>query len=647
MQGPRLASHHDGIELPDILPPKGKRATLRSKFTQKPPPEEDSNEGQGERKEDDNSKGGKQDLEEGDGGGGGGLSWLQRQRKLLMRHLAFIGPGIIASVAYIDPGNWATDLQAGSSYGYSHLFIILFSGLIALLFQILATRLGCVSNHDLSTQCRLALYDRPRHKLFYRWAILYPLYALAEIGIIFTDLAELLGSAIAINLLIPEIPLYGAVLLTSLDVFLILLLFNQYPTRMVTTSMRVFEFFIGALVIVVLGSFVALLVKVDPIWKDVFRGYVPGPGIIRGGGLYIAVGIVGATVMPHAFFIGSKMATMRRLTPAEYGEDSEGNAVPIDNELPRPRRPSTSGPHLHLPQPYAIGDFDITAPRAPAPALDAEGKPSKKKEAPVGKPTLACVRAHLPHAVADIAGSLLGFAIIINSSILILAAAVFYYGEGRSSNENGVSDLFDAYELVKQYLGQAFAYLFAIALLMAGQSASLTVTLSGQIISEGFIEWHTTPWKRRLVTRLIGIIPSLAVAVSVGRQGIDVLLVGSQVALSIVLTFVLPPLIIFTSQKHTMSIPITPIKPSAHPAPAATAASARLAATASGASPLWKKRSLNSTMRILNPFRRRSDPEGHVSFANPPIVVWLASALWLLITIANVFALYALGAGLE
>lgn len=162
--------------------------------------------------------------------------------------------------------------------------------------------------------------------------------------------------------------------------------------------------------------------------------------------------------MPHAFFIGSKMATMRRLTPAEYGEDSEGNSVPIDTELPRPRRPSTSGPHLHLPQPFALGDYDLNAPRTPAPVLDADGKATKKKEPPIGKPTLACVRAHLPHAVADVAGSLLGFAILINSSILILAAAVFYYGEGRSSNENGVSDLFDAYDLVKQYLGQGGSF---------------------------------------------------------------------------------------------------------------------------------------------------------------------------------------------
>ncbi|SGY68165.1 BQ5605_C004g02859 [Microbotryum silenes-dioicae] len=611
---------------------------------------------------------------------------IDRLKRKLIAHAKFVGPGVIASVAYIDPGNWATDLQAGSQFGYSHLFIILLSGLIALLFQVLATRLGCVSDLDLSQNCRRALYDRPKHKMVYRWGVLYPLYALSEIGIIFTDLAELLGSAIAINLIIPAIPLWGAVLITSLDVFLILLLFDQYPTRMITRSMRMFELLIGLLVMTVLGSFVALLVKVSPVWKDVFHGYVPGPGIIRGGGLYVAVGIVGATVMPHAFFIGSKMATMRRLAPDQYAYDDddedlmdEKNTAAVRmrdvSTMPNPaRRPSHGGgPHLHLPQPVALGNFNIHSNRnraitstsastaadmivetgSTSPAENSGDAASKKTDdgknpAPLSdhpKPTLACVRAHLGHAVADVAGSLLGFAILINSSILILAAAVFYYGKGRSSVGNeGVSDLFDAFDLVKQYLGQVFAYLFAIGLFMAGQSASLTVTLSGQIISEGFIEWHTTPWKRRLVTRLIGIVPSLAVAVAIGREGISVLLVGSQVALSIVLTFVLVPLIIFTSQSHIMSIPIT--SPGESSAPISTPDSFPQASATPllVESPIFIRRSLKEIFRILNPVRKRAAPEGHVSFVNSALIVYLCWALWLLITIANVLALYDIGA---
>lgn len=183
---------------------------------------------------------------------------------------------------------------------------------MALLFQILSARLGCVSDQDLATHCRLALNGKRWH----RWLMLYPLYLLSEGGIIMTDLAELLGSAIAIHLIVPRIPLWGAVLLTSTDVFLILLLFSQYPTKFVTRSMRAFEFFIGLLVIIVLGSFVALIVKVSPAWRDVFHGYVPSERIVSDGALYVAVGIIGATVMPHAFFIGSKMATVSARLPS-------------------------------------------------------------------------------------------------------------------------------------------------------------------------------------------------------------------------------------------------------------------------------------------------------------------------------------------
>lgn len=430
-----------------------------------------------------------------------------------------------------------------------------------------------------------------------------------------TDLAELLGSAIAINLLIPPIPLWACVLLTSLDVFLILLLFNQYPTRTVTRSMRLFELLIGVLVIVVLASFVAMLVKVGPVWKDVFRGYVPGSGIIGNGGIYIAVGcvfasftsrriladsalafaghsIVGATVMPHAFYIGSKMATMRRLKPEDYGEVSPPSSRGLDSDdydqskelkpssastntavepeheededspasprgrlaslLPShlrpartrssPTRPRAYFPSIHLPQPVSLGNigFDLgalsrarTRSRSPVqerrrPLAAGEEGEEGKTEAPMDevakthrirpRPTLACVRAHLTHASIDVAFSLVGFALVVNSCILILGAAVFYYGDGRAQGRDagGVSDLFDAYELVKEYLGQgaprlfsqltlvgpltrlsvalaAFAYLFAIALLAAGQSASLTVTLSGQIVSEGCVSVPFSP----------------------------------------------------------------------------------------------------------------------------------------------------------
>ncbi|KAK4703241.1 metal iron transporter, partial [Phenoliferia sp. Uapishka_3] len=567
--------------------------------------------------------------------------WLDK----IKRHAAFVGPGIIASVAYIDPGNWSTDLQAGSGYGYSHLFIILLVGFLALLFQILATRLGCVSGIDLAEHCRLALYDRPKNKMLWRWGVLYPLYAMAEMGIIFTDLAELLGSAIAINLLIPKIPLWACVVLTSLDVLLILVLFSQYPTKMVTRSMRLFELVIGLLVLAVLGSFVALLVKVSPVWRKVFHGYVPGPGIIRGGGLYIAVGILGATVMPHAMFIGSKMACMRRLKPEQYEVTSsisfkdDDETIRVEEFQPsgRPRRSmslTNRGPSIHLPQPISLGQFSVHERRLTPEERRAEDENGGKTSSEKGgkertKPTLECVKAHLGHAVADIAGSLLGFAVLINSAILILAAAVFYYGEGKSSSGDGISDLFDAYALIKAYVGPAFGYIFAVALLAAGQSASLTVTLSGQIVSEGFLQWRTKPWKRRLITRSIGIVPSLAVAIAVGRDGVSNLLVGSQVALSIILPFVLGPLILLTSSHGIMSLPNAPSPP---PIPITRLTTARTP---------------KECFKKLNPFRRRIAPSGWVSFASSPWVIWLAWAVWSTIVIANVFAIVDLARGAQ
>ncbi|GAA5901927.1 uncharacterized protein JCM6883_000442 [Sporobolomyces salmoneus] len=612
----------------------------------------------------------------GGGAGSGGedkLNFQQRVWKVLKRHTAFIGPGVVASIAYLDPGNWSTDLQAGSAYGYSHLFVILMSGLMALFFQILATRLGCVSDEDYATHCRIALHNRDsKYKMFYRWGVLYPLYVVCEIGIIFTDLAELIGSAIAINLLIPAIPLWGCVLITAADVLLILLLFNQYPTRTVTRSMRLFELLLGLLVLTVLGSFVALLVEVKPKWDDVFLGYVPSSGVINNGGIYIAVGIIGATVMPHAFFIGSKMACMRRLPPSAYGdaederledddeyyyknskdEDSTSTSVPEPTPVEQPKPRHFFMPSLHLPQPFKMtqAGFDfVSTPRIPMDDLAPSGEPSQEQEQdgkkekkpqpverPRPKPSLNCIKAHLTHACFDVAGSLLGFALVVNSAILILAAAVFYYGEGRSSSTRGegISDLFDAYALVKQYLGQALAYIFAVALLAAGQSASITVTLAGQLLTSGMLRWHTKPWKRRLVTRLISIVPSLAVSIGVGRTGISTLLVASQVALSIVLTFVLPALIIFTSEHRVMAVPI----PNYVPPPSSSSSSPPAV--------LSRKEQLRALLTTLNPIRKRRLPPGVLtSYANPPIVVYLCWAIWLLISTANVYALYTLAHG--
>jgi len=566
-------------------------------------------------------------------------SRLRRTMDWGSRHLRFLGPGLIASAAYIDPGNYATDLSAGATFGYKLLSIVLISGLIGILMQILATRLGVVSGKDIAQLCRESLHSRESHTMLWRWGLLYPLYFIAEAGIVFTDLAELLGTATAFHLLIPQIPLWGGVLLTSLDVFIILIAFNQYPSEKRDRSIVAFEILIGVLVMTVLASFVVLIVRLAPRWADVFNGYIPSSTIVSGGALYISVGIIGATVMPHALFLGAKIATIQRVDVDEDKEEdvkAEGPDASVDlatrlsaNPLaglsshieaqkssPRTSpavgrvrsrsQPQSFGPSLHMPQPTPMPSLPFPPP--------SEGARSVK-----------LIRTHLHHAQIDIATSLFCFALVVNSAILIVASAAFYYGEG-IGDTTGVQEgnLFSAFDLIKQRLGQAFAYLFALALMMSGQAASITATLAGQVVSEGFIEWRTTPWKRRLITRLIGMVPSLVVSAAVGESGVNTLLVASQVTLSIVLPFVMFPLLWYTSSLKRMTIP----RPLSE------------AAAAGPSDKTWLR-----MLQICNPFGRRSGPKGMVTFANNYFVVALGWAIFVVVVIADVYALVQLGRG--
>ncbi|OAV99481.1 hypothetical protein PTTG_06667 [Puccinia triticina 1-1 BBBD Race 1] len=472
-----------------------------------------------------------------------------KANKIFLDQLKFIGPGIVAAVAYCDPGNWATDLEAGSTFGYVHLFVILSASMMAIVLQILATRLGYVTGKDLAQHCRLRFYDRPAHTKVWRWCCLYPLYAVCEAGIIFTDLAELLGSAIALKMLIPRMPLWVGVLLTSTDVFIVLAFFNSYPeiSNRNRRSMHIFEFSVAILVLIVLVSFIVLIVNVQPDWGDTFRGFLPSRAMIVNGGLYLAVSIVGATVMPHSIFLGSKVAISDRLKPSPI-EDKE-------TQLGRSPVPSAS---------RDLSPIQTSSELPPIQIAHAAGL-RLQQTSPVNDyvSSVEHCKAHVAHASFDIAISLFTLALPINAAILIVAAAAFYYTG--SDGPSQVADLASAHQLLTSRVGVGSGYTFAIALLVAGQAASITVTLAGQIVSEGFIEWRTRPVVRRLVTRLIGIVPSAIVAASVGPQGVDDLLVGSQVALSMVLPFVVLPLIIFTSDPQTMTMPNYHALPSRSP----------------------------------------------------------------------------------
>ncbi|TFK42220.1 natural resistance-associated macrophage protein-domain-containing protein [Crucibulum laeve] len=456
------------------------------------------------------------------------------------------GVGIVCAVAYFDPGNWGVDLQAGSQFGYRLLFVVLLAGLFAVFLQVLASRLGCVTGLDLASHTRLLLYNRPKHKLLYRWLGLYPLYVLAEVAIIATDLAELLGSAIALCMLFPKLELWHGVLLTAVDVFVILAMGDPLRGRPV----RAFEFLIAGMVLAVMICMIVIISKVDVNWGHAFEGYIPSKYIFQSGGLYTSVGILGATVMPHSLFLGSALATQDRIS--YHPKKSEKLALaPTDSkdsdesEVVAAKQSSRMHRYLESCKESVMNAFRVPPKSMYSTTATRHGERENNP--------LAFVKAHIYHGIIDVVGSLLGFAVMINSLILILAAAVFYFGKG-STGEASPASLFDAYDLIRDLVGQPAATLFAIALLAAGQSSSIIATIAGQAVSEGFLQWRVSPVVRRLVTRLLAIIPSMAVAIAVGRKGIDDLLVASQVILSIVLPFITFPLLYCTASKAIMSV---------------------------------------------------------------------------------------------
>ena len=371
---------------------------------------------------------------------------------------AFAGPGYLVAVGYMDPGNWATDLAGGARYGYTLLSVIMISNLMAILLQALAARLGIASGRDLAQACRDS-FSRP---------VTLVLWVLCEIAIAACDLAEVIGAAIALNLLF-HLPLLWGVILTALDVLIVLFLQHR--------GFRYVEALVVALIVLIAGSFGIELWLSRPELTAVAVGFIPRFEILQNPDmLYIAIGILGATVMPHNLYLHSSIVQTRK-----YGDS-------------------------HADRREAIRFASIDS------------------------------------AVA------LMFALFINAAILIMAAAVFH-----GSGHENVADINDAYELLSPLLGTTMAsVLFAVALLCSGQNATLTGTLAGQIVMEGFINLRIRPWLRRLVTRLIAIIPAIIVVSIYGERGAGPLLILSQVILSLQLPFAVFPLVMFTSDPHKM-----------------------------------------------------------------------------------------------
>lgn len=380
------------------------------------------------------------------------------------RALAFFGPGYMVAVGYMDPGNWATSLAGGSRFGYTLLFVALVSNIMAIVLQSLCSRLAIASGRDLSQACRDS---------FPSWVNI-PLWLSAELAIVATDIAEVIGTAIGLNLLF-GIPLELGVLITALDVFLILWLQNK--------GFRWLEAFIITLLGVIAISFGIQIAMADPNWGQVIRGFAPTTEIVTNPEmLYLALGILGATVMPHNLYLHSAIVQTR--------------------------------------------DFGHTLP--------------EKRQA-------------LRYATIDSTVALM-FALLINASILILAAASFH-----ASGKTDVAELGDAHQLLGPLLGSALApSLFAIALLACGLNSTVTATLAGQAVMEGFLQWRIKPWVRRLITRAIAIVPAAGITILYGSGATGQLLILTQVVLSLQLSFAVVPLVMFTSNRQKMGELVAP-----------------------------------------------------------------------------------------
>ncbi|THH18264.1 hypothetical protein EW146_g2684 [Bondarzewia mesenterica] len=521
--------------------------------------------------------------------------WSNRFRtttRVIVEHaLKHTGVGIVCAVAYFDPGNWGVDLQAGSEYGYKLLFVVLLSGIFALFLQSLASKLGVVTGLDLASHCRLLLYHRPRHTRLFRWLGLYPLYALSEVAIIATDLAELFGIG---HCFVHAIPQTAALVGSS--------------ARAPGQDVRALNLH---------------LVEVN--WNKAFDGYVPSKAIFQSGALYTSVGILGATVMPHALFLGSALATQDRVSPKPDKSLSESST--FDSTF------STSSIGGVLRRRFSAGKiWEGIVAQCRAPPNDPDVTECKS-HADRENNTLSFVKAHLYHGIADIIISLLGFAVMINSLILILSAAVFFYSEGPNGpgSYRDSASLFDAHDLIAREVGRGAAVMFALALLCAGQSSSIIATVAGQNVSEGFIRWRTSPVLRRIYTRLLGLIPSMVVAIAVGRRGIDMLLVVSQVVLSIVLPFIVFPLIWLTSSKSIMSIRSHPPSPT------------ELSDDPSKSSPADPTPVPVDGEQSANVEEARSGET--VYYSNGWLVTGIGYGIWLIIVVANAYVLVTLMMG--
>ncbi|KAI5962305.1 SMF2 [Candida pseudojiufengensis] len=460
----------------------------------------------------------------------------------LKKYSKFIGPGLMVSVAFLDPGNYSTAVSAGSAYKYNLLFSILLSNCLAIFLQTLAAKLGAVTGLDLAANCK--------EKFSYKFNIL--LYIMTEIAIIATDLAEVVGTAIALNILF-KIPLFLGVIVTVIDVLIVL---AAYRPKGPLLFIRIFESFVSILVAATVVCFGIQLYQVSHDKSinfstlEVLKGFLPNEDVINmseregGNGLYLSLAILGATVMPHSLYLGSGLVQSR----LKDFDIKNGHYIPWNKDN------------------SSIQDSEFTITDDASPEKDGDEDTLDEDDY---RPSIHAIKDTMSYTIIELVISLFTVALFVNSAILIVAGATLNSSKMNSRDDGNESDydsdkdddyenadLFTIYHLLSKHLSPTAGFVFALALLCSGQSAGVVCTLAGQMVSEGFLNWSLPPVTRRLITRGLAIAPCLFVVTFAGREGLAKTLNASQVVLSLLLPIVSAPLIYFTCNKQTMRVPI-------------------------------------------------------------------------------------------
>lgn len=418
----------------------------------------------------------------------------------IWKFLKFLGPGAVISVAYVDPDNYQTAISAGSEFQYKLLFMVLVSNLIAIYIQSLCVKLGTVTGMDLAQMNRRWLP---------RWLDL-SIYVVAEASIIATDLGQVIGTAIALNILIPKLPLPAACVISVVETLLVLLFYTDTGEL---RRVRIFEAFVSVLVVVVFVTICIALSMVDhssTTTREILRGYVPSREIFVDTGLYASCAILGGTLMPHALYVGTSLSRARL-----YDYDSK-RSLPSTQSSPR----------------------------------------SSQESLATYRPSLRAIKSCLGYSIAELTFTLFTVAIFVNSALLVIAGSAFYVPEDLQSEESEISeDLYALYYLFRDSIAPAAGIMFAVSLLFSGISAGIVSTMSGQIIMEGALDIRLSPFLRRLVTRCVAIIPALVIALAVGKEGLSKALVACNYLLAIALIPITFPIVWYTCRKKYMMVP--------------------------------------------------------------------------------------------